>query len=247
MNAKQALAELKKMGTAQNRKIYARHGVTGPMFGVSYANLEKLKKQIKINHEVAVELWETGIHDAQVLACKVADPQKMTSKQIDKWLKSLSDYAVSCSFGGLIGQTKHLEQKMNKWIRSKDEWTAGAGWSLVGRAAMQAEFSDSQFVPLIDQIQTTIHQSKNRTRHAMNGALISIGSRSDKLSKKAIAAAKKIGKVDVDHGDTSCKTPDAESYILKTLAYNKKKTSKKKTSKKKTAKKKVTKKKTVKR
>ncbi len=127
MNAKQALAELKKMGTAQNRKIYARQDVTGPMFGVSYANQEKLRKQIKINQDLAVQLWESGIHDAQVLACKIADPDKMTSRKIDEWLTSLSDYVVSAAFSSLIGKTKHLKAKMNKWIKSGDEWTSGAG------------------------------------------------------------------------------------------------------------------------
>ena len=75
--------------------------------------------------------------------------------------------------------------------------------------------------------------------HAFPGLDISSGfmstQRHDKLSKKAIAAAKKIGKVEVDHGDTGCKTPDAESYIVKTLAYNKKKSAKAKLAMKKKA------------
>jgi hypothetical protein len=64
----------------------------------------------------------------------------------------------------------------------------------------------------------------------MNNALISIGIRNPKLRKQAIAAAKRIGKVDVDHGETSCKTPDAAPYIAKAAAYGakKKKAAKKK-------------------
>ena len=52
----------------------------------------------------------------------------------------------------------------------------------------------------------------------MNSALISIGVRNSKLERKALAAAKRIGKVEVDHGETSCKTPDATAYIKKTVA-----------------------------
>jgi len=52
-------------------------------------------------------------------------------------------------------------------------------------------------------------------RHAMNGALIAIGIRNPKLQEKAILTARKIGKAKVDHGETSCQTPDAEAYILK--------------------------------
>jgi hypothetical protein len=57
----------------------------------------------------------------------------------------------------------------------------------------------------------------------MNSALISIGIRNDRMEKLAIAAAKRIGPVEVDHGETDCKTPDAEDYIKKARARTKKK------------------------
>ena len=77
MNVKQALAKLKALGTAQNRKVYARHGVTREAFGVSYANLGKLVREIKVDHELALGLWKSGNHDARVLATMVADPEEV--------------------------------------------------------------------------------------------------------------------------------------------------------------------------
>ena len=65
----------------------------------------------------------------------------------------------------------------------------------------------------------------------MNQALISLGIRNPQLEKMARAAAKKIGKVEVDHGQTSCQTPDAAAYMTKTLAYRKKKAAAKKAKK----------------
>jgi hypothetical protein len=59
----------------------------------------------------------------------------------------------------------------------------------------------------------------NLVRYEMNGALITIGLRNDRLEKKAVEVAKKIGKVIVDHGDTDCKTPDAVEYIARTKSY----------------------------
>jgi hypothetical protein len=49
----------------------------------------------------------------------------------------------------------------------------------------------------------------------MNAALIAIGGSRPKLMKKAVAAAERIGEVEVDHGETSCTTPDAAAYIRK--------------------------------
>ena len=62
---------------------------------------------------------------------------------------------------------------------------------------------------------------------AMNNALIAIGIRNARLEKLAIAAARRIGKVEVDHGETSCKTNDAEAYIKKTKEHRKTKAKKK--------------------
>jgi len=67
------------MGTAQNRKVYARHGVGEDMYGVSYSNLGKLRKSIKRHHALAEQLWATGNHDARVLATMIADPAEMKS------------------------------------------------------------------------------------------------------------------------------------------------------------------------
>ena len=49
----------------------------------------------------------------------------------------------------------------------------------------------------------------------MNFTLIAMSARSPATRKKCIAAAKRIGTVEVDHGVTSCKTPRAVPYIEK--------------------------------
>jgi len=40
------MQQFKAMGTAQNRKVYGRHGMGGKMYQAGYANLGKLEKQI---------------------------------------------------------------------------------------------------------------------------------------------------------------------------------------------------------
>ena len=67
----EVMAALEKAGTEQNRKTWARHGVTGPMFGVSFAYLKTLMKRIKVDHELALSLWDTGNFDARNLAVKI--------------------------------------------------------------------------------------------------------------------------------------------------------------------------------
>lgn len=222
MNDRELLRELEALGSEQTRKTYQRHGVGDKMFGVSYAHLGKLHKKIKVDHELANKLWTSGIHDAQILAAMIADPAQLTAKEIDTWARSVSNYMLSDALAGLVSKTRFATEKAEKWTRSKDEWIGSAGWQLLsGLTLRDASLPDSVFEPYLEAIENGIHGARNRVRYAMNGALIAIGCRNSKLEKKAMAVAAKIGKVEVDHGDTSCKTPDAASYIRKTVAYRK--------------------------
>ena len=218
------LADLKQLGTAQNRKVYGRHGVGENMYGVSFANLNKLAKQIKTNHELAGKLWATGNHDARVLATMIADPPKMTSRELDAWARDLDNYCLTDCFSGLVSEARHARAKMEKWGKSMAEWTGRAGWLLLAHLARKdSELTDRYLEQQLPTIEREIHSRPNQVRDAMNSALIAIGIRNPRLEKKALAAAKRIGKVEVDHGETSCKTPDAAAYIRKTLERRKNK------------------------
>ena len=227
MNDRDLLKELESLGTEQTRKTYLSHGVSEKVFGVSYADLGKLQKRLKTNHELAGKLWPSGIHDAKILAVMIADPAQLSAKEIDTWSHSVSNYMQSDALAGLVSKTRFAAATAAKWIRSKDAWVCSAGWQLVSVLAQRDEsLPDSFFLPHLETITNDIHRAQNRVRYAMNGALIGIGVRNSKLEKKAMAVAAKIGKVEVDHGDTACKTPDAASYIRKTLAYKKAKAAK---------------------
>ncbi|MGI9013078.1 MAG: DNA alkylation repair protein [Phycisphaerales bacterium] len=236
MNLKATLKALQDCGSAQTRKTYARHGATEPMFGVSYADLGKLVKAIGWNHALALELWKSGNHDARTLATMIADPAKMKKSELESWAKTPTGHFTIDAVGSLAAKSPHARALVMKWIASKHEMLSATGWqvlaSLAGgghgaKAAPDAAgFSDEEFAELLTQIETTIHDAPNRTRHCMNSALIAIGLRNPNLQKQALAAAKRIGKVTVDHGQTCCKTPDASAYIAKAAARKKKKISK---------------------
>jgi 3-methyladenine DNA glycosylase AlkD len=216
MTEKEVLKALKTMGTAQNRKVYKRHGVDSDMYGVSYANFKKLKAKIKTDHDLAKSLWQTGNHDARVLATMIADPNKMDKRLINTWVKDLACYPLTDAFVATVSRAPGARSHMEAWTKAKDEWTGSAGWSLLAYLAMNdRQMKDKEFDDYLRKIESGIHKSKNRVRHSMNSALIAMGARSAGLEKKALAVAKKIGRVEVDHGETGCKTPDAVSYIPK--------------------------------
>ena len=121
MTYTEVMAELKKLGTAQNIKIYKRHGAGDNLFGVSFANLNKLQKKIKVDHRLAVQLWESGNADARTLATMIVDPKQITSAQADKWIENLNYYGLVDLFAGLISRAAFAKGKMEEWIRFMEE------------------------------------------------------------------------------------------------------------------------------
>lgn len=223
MNLKETMTALEDMGTEQNRKIYKRHGAGEPFYGVSFANLKQLKKQIKKDHDLALQLWNTGNIDAQTLACMVADPKQVTVKDADAWIKDVDYYVLAGYVGDLAAQSPHARKLMDKWMTSKKEFVKQAGYTILSSLLRKdaTQFSAQECKGFLKTIEDEIHDSPNRARYTMNATVIAIGSWHPDCAKAAIETAKRIGEVDVDHGDTSCKTPDAASYIEKTLAYQK--------------------------
>lgn len=222
MSLTQTMKSLKSLGTAQNRKVYARHGVRGACFGVSYANQGKLAKKIGVDQELAVKLWASGNHDARVLATKIADAGRCTASLLDGWVKEVDCYVLGDALAGLAASAPSARKRMEKWIRSGDEWIGSTGWMLLAVLAMKDEaLEDSELAARLEEIESRIVDSPNRVRHAMNMALIAIGIRNSRLEKLAMRAARRIGKVEVDHGQTGCQTPDAADYIRRTLARRK--------------------------
>lgn len=214
MTTSEVLKELEGFGTAQNREVYARHGVGDNQYGVSFGNLRTLGEKHLGDQRLAEELWESGNSDARVLATIIADPGAMTGKLIEVWRKDLDNYVITDAFTGLVARTPHCLKKMEKWTKAKAEWTSRSGFGLLAHLAMRdPTLPDDYFETYLELIEQEIHTRKNRTREAMNSALIAIGVRNRSLERKAIAAAKRIGTVEVDHGKTGCKTPDAVDYI----------------------------------
>jgi 3-methyladenine DNA glycosylase AlkD len=216
----QVLDELRTVGTEHNRKIYRRHGVGENQYGVSFANLKQMVKKIKVDHALAKQLWASGNHDARILATMIADPKQADMATLDAWVRDVDCYPLGDALSGYVAKTPLARQKMEEWTQSDDEWIGQVGWNLLAHLATNDKsLPDDYFQPFLDMVERDIHSSKNRVRHSKNLALISIGGRGAILEQAALAAAGRIGKVEVDHGETNCKTPDAVTYIEKMKAH----------------------------
>jgi 3-methyladenine DNA glycosylase AlkD len=222
MNAQQIVAELKPLGNESHKRIMLKHGVKEPFFGVKVEDLKKIQKRIKKDYRLALELYDTGISDAMYLAGLIADDAKMTREDLECWVKKAnsplhSEYTVPwVAAGSPVGPAVAL-----KWIESKEENNAAAGWSTFSNwvaITEDADLDQKQLKQLLERVQKTIHQQPNRVRHVMNAFVIAVGSYVKELTDLAIKAAEKIGPVTVNVGDTACTVPDAVERINKLKA-----------------------------
>lgn len=213
------LDELRLLGRESYRKVLRNHGVAEPVYGVKIEELKKILQRVKGNHALAMALYETGVYDAMYLAGLLADSSKMSKADLRRWLKKadsppLCDYTVAwvaaeSRFGWELGV---------EWIESTKESVAATGWNvLAGVVALRpdAELDLPAVAKLLQRIETTIHQERNRVRYAMNSFLIAAGCYVQSLSNLAVATAKRIGIVTVDMGATACKVPDAAAFVDK--------------------------------
>jgi 3-methyladenine DNA glycosylase AlkD len=220
MTLDETMAVLEKAGSEQTCKTYRRHGGVGPMFGVSFATLKTLLKRIGVDHELALALWDTGNFDARNLAVKIADPALMSPADLDRWAAVPTSQVCGGYVPSLTAEGPHARKRCDAWLAARDEAKRCTGWTLVGTLAMRDEdIPDAWFAARAAEIEQSIQAAPNERRKAMLNALIAIGCRSAALRKSVTAASKRIGPVEIDHGDTSCKTRELIPTLEKTWAY----------------------------
>ena len=219
MTAAEIINELKPLGLESYKKVMRVHGIPEPFFGVKIEELKKIQKRIKKDYQLALDLYDTGVYDAMYLAGLIADDARMTKKDLRGWLanancSSLCEYTIPWVAAG----SPHGHDLALKWIDSKDENTATAGWStlssLVSTKADE-ELDLAELKRLLARVRKTIHQQPNRVRYVMNGFVMAVGGYVKSLSDQALKTAHAIGTVIVDMGGTSCKVPYAPDTIEK--------------------------------
>ncbi len=220
MNIEDILATFKALGKPQTAAIYQRYDSGDRVHGVLTSEIAKIARKIRIDHALAVALWNTGHAEARILALLVADPAKISAADADALLKGGPVRFLGCYLADLVARSPIADTTMRTWMASPEEFSREMGYAIAGvRLKDDPEsISDADALEMLATIEQEIHGSPNWARYAMNGAVISIGVFKPVLREQAVAAARRIGKVAVDHGQTSCKTPEAVSYIEKAYA-----------------------------
>ena len=196
-NVGRIVAELRRLGTKHNVEGMARYGIRAKkVFGVSKPKLDALAKRIGKNHALGLELWSTGIQDAKILAGLISEPDKVTSAQMELWVRDFDNWD-SCD-----GTCCHLFvlaepawAKAFAWTKRRDEFQKRGGFALAAYLAYRDKGAgDGKYLSFLRVIERESEDERNFVRKAVNWALRNIGKRNLRLNRAAIATARRIQK-----------------------------------------------------
>ncbi|MCJ7571452.1 MAG: DNA alkylation repair protein [Candidatus Thermoplasmatota archaeon] len=199
MNYDQIIEKLKSLESPKNVEGMARYGINpNNNFGVSIYILRPIAKKMGRNHDLALKLWDSGIHDARLLACFIDDPEKVTGKQMDSWSKDFDSWDIcdqACT--SLFDQTSLAWIKAFEWAERDEEFVKRAAFSLIaGLSVHDKKASDEKFEQFIPIIKKHAIDERNYVKKANNWALRNIGKRNKNLNKKAIKTAEELLKIE---------------------------------------------------
>jgi len=199
MTSQEVVKKLKSLAHGDLASM-ARFGVdTSTALGVTIPHLRSFARDIGKDHKLALELWKTGIHEARILASMVDDPEQVTEKQMDAWVKDFNSWDVcdqTCS--NLFRYTSFALQKCKQWAGNEEEFVKRTGFALMASlaAAGKNTVTDQQFKSFLPLIIREATDERNFVRKAVNWALRQIGKRNEKLHADALKTALEIEKID---------------------------------------------------
>lgn len=166
--------------------------------GVSVPSLRALAREVGRDHALALELWQTGIPEARMLASMIADPRQMTPQGMDAWAADFNSWDVCDQVcDNLFMHTPYAWQKVTEWAAREEEFVRRAAFALLACLAWHdRRASDADFVSALSLLRAAATDRRNYVRKAVNWALRNIGKRNRALNAAALAAAQEIAAID---------------------------------------------------
>jgi 3-methyladenine DNA glycosylase AlkD len=193
------LQKLKALSNLKTVEGMARFGINpNNAYGVSIPTLRKIAKEVGTDHTLARQLWQSGIHEARILASMIDDPEQVKEEQIENWVNDFDSWDICdqcCS--NLFWKTNFAYQKAVEWSRRNKEFIKRAGFVLMAELVIHdKKAKDTEFMKFLPMIKREATDNRNFVKKAVNWALRQIGKRNKTLNKAAIQTAQQIQDMD---------------------------------------------------
>jgi 3-methyladenine DNA glycosylase AlkD len=205
----EAVAWLERKGSKRVRdEQLTRYGITArKAFGVPVGTIQQLAKRLGSDQELAVALWKTGWYEARLLTAFVAQPERLTAAQMDRWTKDFDNWGVCDTLCfKLYDRTPHAWSRIEKWSVQRAEFVKRAGFALLASVALHDKTADDErFLQSLMLIERGAIDERHLVKKGVSWALRSVGRRnpalnvasvelSRRLAESTNAAARSVGK-----------------------------------------------------
>jgi len=200
MEYKEVIHKLKSFKNPKNVDGMARFGIRPKttVLGVAVPVIRKIAKKIKKDHNLSLNLFDSGIHEARLLGSMIADPEKLTEQEIEKIIKTFDSWdIVDQTCMNLFDKSKIAVGKIRDFSKREAEFEKRTAFALIAALASHDKISkDIYFIKFLPLIKKASTDERNFVKKSVNWALRGIGKRNKKLNKEAIKIAKDIKKID---------------------------------------------------
>lgn len=222
MTLQETTTQLKSLG---DERVFARnrkHGAGEDQYGIKLGDLRKLAKKIKTDHELALQLWDTKMMEARLLAILIMKAGDLSVRELDKLVKSIQTPQVADWFNAyVIKDRPEKEGLREEWMDDKNIWAARSGWSLTaGKVSREPQSLDLD--KLLDRIEKDMATAPPEVQWTMNTALAQIGINSPEHTERAINIGEKLGIYRDYPVSKGCTSPFAPLWINEMLSRKKK-------------------------
>lgn len=213
MNVGDVMTQLKALGNEKVRELNIRNGAGDNQFGVKLGDLRTIAKGIKINPELAAELWATGNMDAMLLAILLMNPKKVPAEDLEKMVAEATVIQVADWLNSyVVKQHPQKETLRQKWMQSSNVMESRAGWSLTAeRIVKNPEGLD--LVALLDRVEAEMGTAPAPVQWTMNYVLAETGIKFPEYRERAVAIGEKLGVFRDYPTSKGCTSPFAPIWI----------------------------------
>jgi 3-methyladenine DNA glycosylase AlkD len=194
MDAHAVIGELRERADPSRKPGMARVGIdVSQALGVSMPEIRAVAKRCGVDHALALGLWETGIHEARILATLVADPEALTEVQRERWVLDITSWDLCDSAADLFGRTPAQADAIEAWARRPEAFVKRCAFSMIARRAVWAkQAADREFLGYLPLIRRAATDDRNEVKKGVSWALRQIGKRNRALHTAAIDEAERI-------------------------------------------------------
>ena len=166
--------------------------------GVSIPHLRRIARAHRGDHALALDLWETEIHEARILASMVDDARRVTRAQMETWVADVDSWDLCdqlCT--NLFRSARSADAAARAWARRDEEFVKRAAFSIVATQAVHdRDRGDEYFEDWLPRIRRAATDERAPVKKAVNWALRQIGKRNLALRDAAIAEAHGLVELD---------------------------------------------------